>query len=106
MFSKRAGRPFLFDLNIFMEIESEKDFKEVRQYLIKLAKRFPMFRHDVAQIEKVIEEHIKNYSIALVHYRQSRSRSYLEKAQKEINEINRVLSTVGKMELMAMLSRG
>ena len=65
-----------------------------------------MFKHDVNQIEHIIENHIQNYSIALVHYRQTHGRSYLEKAQQEIDEINRVLSTVGKLELMAMLSQG
>ena len=89
-----------------MEVNSEKDFTELRQYLIKLSRRFPMFRHDVAQIEKVIEEHIKNYSIALVHHRQSHSKRYLDTAQHELDQINRVLSTVSKMELMALLSQG
>jgi len=96
----------LFDLNICMEIKSAEDFTELRQYLNKLSKRFPMFRHDVAQIERIVEEHIKNHSIALVHYRQSRHRVHIERAQSEIDGINRVLSTVGKLELMAMLSQG
>lgn len=95
----------MFGLNIYMEITSEKDFVELRQYLNSLSKRFPMFRHDVAQIEKIIEEHIKNYSIALVHFRQTHSRSHLERAENEINEINRVLLLVGKMELMSILSQ-
>jgi hypothetical protein len=42
----------------------------------------------------------------MVNYRQTKSKSWLEKAQKEIDEINRVVSTVEKIELMAMLSRG
>ncbi len=96
----------MFDLNISMQIESDKDFPELRKQFSVWRKRFPMFTHDVNQIEKIIEKHIQNYSIALVHYRQSHSRSHLEKAQQEIDEINRVLSTVGKLELMAMLSQG
>lgn len=88
-----------------MEIKSDKDFTELRQYMNTLSKRFPMFRHDVSQIERIIEEHIKNYSIALVNYRQSHQKNYLEKAQLEIDSINRILSTVGKLELMAMLSQ-
>ena len=96
----------MFDLNICMQIESEKDFPELRKQFIVWKKRFPMFTHDVKQIENIIEKHIQNYSIALVHYRQRHSTSYLEIAQKEIDEINRVLSTVGKLELMAMLSQG
>ena len=95
----------MFDLNISMQIESEKDFPELRKQFIIWRKRFPMFSHDVHQIENIIEKHIQNYSIALVHYRQRHSTSYLEIAQKEIDEINRVLSTVGKLELMAMLSQ-
>lgn len=88
-----------------MQIESERDFPELRKQFIVWRKRFPMFNHDVNQIEKIIEKHIQNYSIALVHYRQRHSTSYLEIAQKEIDEINRVLSTVGKLELMSILSQ-
>jgi hypothetical protein len=96
----------LFDLNIFVQIESEKDFPELRKQFSTWKKRFPMFTHDVHKIEQIIEKHIQNYSIALVYYRQRHSKTYLEQAQQEIDEINRVLSTVGKLELMAILSNG
>jgi hypothetical protein len=89
-----------------MQIESDKDFKQLREQFNVWRKRFPMFKHDVNQIENIIEEHIQNYSIIMVNYRQTKSKSWLEKAQKEIDEINRVVSTVEKIELMAMLSRG
>jgi hypothetical protein len=39
-------------------------------------------------------------------YRQTKNRSYLERAQREIDAINTVLATVEKMELMSLLSRG
>ena len=64
-----------------------------------------MFRHDMAHINSIIEEHIKRHSIALVHHRQSHKKHYLEESQREIAEINRVLSTVGKLELVALLSQ-
>jgi hypothetical protein len=96
----------LFGLNISMQVQSEKDFVELRQQLQTWKKRFPMFHHDVNQIESIIEQHIQNYSIALVYHRQTHKKNYLEKAQKEIDEINRVLNLVDKIELMAMLSRG
>ena len=96
----------MFGLNIYMQVESEKDFHELRQYVNRYYKRFPMFRHDIVTIENIIEDHIKHYSISMVKYRQSKSKIYLENAQKEIEEINRVLSTVGKLELMALLSQG
>ena len=89
-----------------MQIASEKDFPELRRQFINWKKRFPMFVHDVQQIEKIIEKHITNYSNHLVSYRQTRQKKYVEYAQKEIDEINRVLSTVGKLELMAILSQG
>jgi hypothetical protein len=89
-----------------MQVESDKDFLELRKQFGIWRKRFPMFEHDVKQIEKIIEEHIQNYSRALVYYRQTHQKNYLEKAQNEINEINRVLSTVSKLELMAMLNQG
>ena len=104
-YSKSPARGFLFGLNICMQIESEKDFPELRRQFNVWQKRFPMFKHDVRKIEHIIENHIQKYSIALVQYRQTHSRSYLERAQTEIDEINRVLSTVGKLELMAMLSQ-
>ena len=65
-----------------------------------------MFRHDVDNIERSIETHIQNHSIALVFYRQTRKKKFLEDAQKEIDEINRILALVEKMELMSLLSRG
>ena len=96
----------MFDLNIYMKVESEKDFPELRKQINVWHKRFPMFRHDVHNISQIIENHIQNYSIAMVYHRQTKSKKYLEQAQTEIDAINRVLSTVGKLELMAMLSGG
>jgi hypothetical protein len=89
-----------------MHIKSEKDFPMLRQQFQKWRKQFPMFTHDVNAIENIIEKHIQDYSISLVHYRQTHQNQYLEKAQKEIDSINLVLSTVSKMELMALLARG
>ena len=88
-----------------MEIKDQNDFDKLRQQFSLWRKRFPMFVHDVSQIEKIIEQHIKNHSIALVQYRQTKSKRHLETAEKEIVEINRILSTVGKLELMAILSQ-
>jgi hypothetical protein len=88
-----------------MEIQSEKDFPKLREQIIVWRKRFPMFRHDVDRIEKIIETHITNHSIALVFHRQTHKKNFLEDAQKEIDAINRTISTVEKLELMAMLSQ-
>jgi len=65
-----------------------------------------MFRYDVNQIESIIETHIQNHSIALVFYRQTHKKKFLEDAQQEIESINRVLSTVSKLEIMALLAQG
>ena len=88
-----------------MKIESDKDFKQLREQISVWRKRFPMFAHDVNQIEHIIENHIQNHSIIMVHYRQTHSRAWLEKAQLEIDAINRVIATVEKIELMAMIAR-
>jgi len=96
----------LFDLNIKMKVETDKDFAELTQKFSAWRKRFPMFIHDVQRIEKIIDLHIQAHSKIMVIYRQSKNRSYLEKAQKEIDAINAVLATVEKMELMSLLSRG
>jgi hypothetical protein len=89
-----------------MQIESDQDFPKLRRQFNEWRKRFPMFTHDVVRIERIIEEHIQKYSIALVKHRQTHSKSYLEQAQQEIDTINQVIATVEKMELMSMLSRG
>ena len=89
-----------------MHIESDKDFIQLRHRFAAWRKQFPMFTHDVHQIENIIETHIQNHSIVMVMYRQTRSRSYLEKAQLEIDAINKVIETVEKIELMALLARG
>ena len=89
-----------------MQIESDKDFTELRKQLLVWRKRFPMFAHDVHQIEKIIDSHIQQHSKIMVMHRQTHNRSYLERAQREIDAINQVLGTVEKLELMAMLSRG
>ena len=88
-----------------MQIESDKDFTELRKQLLVWHKRFPMFAHDVKQIEKIIDSHIQDHSKIMVMYRQTKNRSYLEKAQTEIDMINSVLATVEKIELISLLSR-
>jgi hypothetical protein len=89
-----------------MQIVSDKDFTKLRQQYMLWRKRFPMFTHDVQQIEKIIDNHIQAHSKIMVAYRQTHSRSHLERAQLEIDAINQVITTVEKLELMAMLSRG
>jgi hypothetical protein len=96
----------LFDLNIVMKVESDQDFPELRRQIEIWRKKFSMFNHDVNQIENIIERHIQNFSIAGVHYRQTKSKKYLEIAQKELDEINRIIAIAEKMELMSLLSRG
>jgi hypothetical protein len=89
-----------------MKVESEQDFKELQNQFSAWRKRFPMFTHDVQQIEKIIDSHIQQHSKIMVLYRQTRSRSHLERAQLEIDAINQIIDTVEKLELMAMLIRG
>ena len=88
-----------------MQITSDKDFQELRNQFSQWRKRFPMFTHDVRRIEQIINTHIQSHSKLMVLHRQTHNRSYLEKAQLEIDAINRVILTVEKIELMAMLSQ-
>ena len=88
-----------------MQIESDKDFQQLRNQFSQWRRRFPMFTHDVHRIEQIINTHIQSHSRLMVLHRQTHSRSYLEKAQLEIDAINRVILTVEKIELMAMLSQ-
>jgi pyridoxine 5'-phosphate synthase PdxJ len=89
-----------------MVVTSDKDFPQLRRQLSKWRKQFSMFVHDVNHIEQAVEKHIQNYAIAGVHYRQTKQKQYLERAQHELDEINRIISTAEKMELMSLLSRG
>jgi hypothetical protein len=89
-----------------VQIKSDNDFKQLQQQFTDWRKRFPMFAHDVKRIERMVNERIQEHIKHLVKHRQTHSKSYLEKAQKEIDTINQILSTVEKIELMAMLSRG
>jgi hypothetical protein len=89
-----------------MKVETDRDFAELRSQFSLWRRRFPMFTHDVQRIEKIINEHIQTHSKIMVLYRQTKNRSYIEKAQQEIDAINKIINTVEKMELMAMLSRG
>jgi hypothetical protein len=89
-----------------MKIESDQDFEQLRAQFAGWRRRFPMFTHDVKLIEKIIDEHIQAHSKIMVLHRQTHNRSYLEKAQQEIDAINTIIDTVEKLELMAMLSRG
>jgi hypothetical protein len=88
-----------------MEVKTDKDFIELRKEFNVWRKRFPMFKHDVKRIESIIETHIQNHSIALVNYRQTHNKTFLERAQKEIDEINRVVELAEKTQLMALLSQ-
>jgi hypothetical protein len=88
-----------------MEVKTDKDFVELRKEFNVWRKRFPMFKHDVKRIESIIETHIQNHSIALVNYRQTHNKTFLERAQKEIDEINRVVELAEKTQLMALLSQ-
>lgn len=88
-----------------MQIETDKDFLELRKQFNVWRKRFPMFIHDVQRIEKIIDEHIQEHSRIMVLYRQTKNKSYIDKAQREIDSINRIIKTVEKLELMAMLSK-
>ena len=96
----------MFDLNICMQIKSDEDFQELRNQFSQWRKQFPMFKHDVQTIEHMINTHIQSHSRLMVLHRQTHSRSYLEKAQLEIDAINRIILTVEKIELMSLLSRG
>jgi len=89
-----------------MQIQSDKDFPELRKQFNTWRRRFPMFKHDVIRIEAIVENHIKNYSMALIMHRQTHGKSHLVQAQHELDEINRVIATVEKIELMSLLSRG
>jgi hypothetical protein len=96
----------LFGLNIYMEVYSEEDFYKLRQQFQIWRKRHSMFVHDVKRIEHIVEDHIQKYSIALVYYRQTKKKNYLDQAQQQIEEINNLIQTIEKIELMSILSRG
>lgn len=87
-----------------MQIETGDDFVKLSEQFKDWRNRFPMFAHDIRRIEDMIYNHIRNHSIALMHYRQTHKQYYLDKAQEEIDEINRILLTVEQIEIIAILS--
>jgi hypothetical protein len=89
-----------------MQIKSEEDFTQLREQFNDWRRRFPMFVRDVNRIEKTVEHHIQKHSKILVLYRQTKNKSYLERAQQEIDKINILIATVEKIELMALLNKG
>ena len=88
-----------------MQVTSDQDFPQLRRHINEWRRRFPMFAHDVIRIERIVEQPIIQFSTAGIRYRQTHSRSHLEQAQRELDEINRIVSTVEKIELMSLLSR-
>jgi hypothetical protein len=64
-----------------------------------------MFPHDVRKIEDSVEDLIKKHSISLMYYRQTHKPYYIRQAKGYIDEINGVILTIEKIELMALLSR-
>ena len=88
------------------EIKTYEDFSKLRDQLERWKRRFPMFKHDVKSFETSLEEHMKQHMEHLIRYKQSKKRSCLEKAQEELDHINRILTTISKIELMALLSKG
>ena len=96
----------MFGLNTLMQVTSDRDFPQLRRHINQWRMRFPMFAHDVQQIERMVEQHIVEFNNTGIRYRQTHNRSHLEQAQRELDEINRIVATVEKMELMSLLSRG
>ena len=81
------------------------DFSNIRKKCAEWRKRHSMFSQDIRKIEASIEKHISNYSNHMVMYRQTHKESYLEKAELEIKEIEKLVNLVEKIELMSLLSR-
>lgn len=95
----------MFDVNMIMHIRSADDFANLTQQITVWRRRFPMFRHDVDRIERIVDTHIQNHSIAMVFHRQTHKTRYLEDAQSQIDAINQVVTMVEQLELMALLSQ-
>lgn len=81
------------------------DIAEIRSKCQAWRKRHSMFIHDIRRIEAAIEKHISNYSNCLVLHRQTHKNIWLDKAEKEIEEIKKLIDIVEKIELMSLLSR-
>jgi len=88
------------------KIRNYKDFPKLREQLKKWRKRFPMFAHDVKTFDSMLEKHMKEHMEHIIKYKQSRRESHLIKAQEELDHINRIIVTISKVELMAILSKG
>ena len=89
-----------------IEVKTWKDFEKLHEQFAKWRKRHPMFTHDVRAIENSVSVHMKNHMDHLIKYRQTKRDYHLENAQAELDNINSLLHTVSKSELMALLRKG
>jgi len=88
-----------------LEVKTWEDFQKLREQFSTWRRRHPMFSHDVKAIEKSIEVHMKAHMDHIIKYKQSRKKQNLVNAQHELDQINKILNTVSKVELMAILSQ-
>jgi len=88
-----------------MQISSDKDFEKVAKHLKKYKTHFPLFVKDINKIENTIIQYQKNYSNFMVSYRQSKRNASLVRANEEIDKINHLISTLDKIELMALMAK-
>ena len=49
---------------------------------------------------------MKAYMECLIKFKQTKSDRYIEQAQSEIDNINQLINSISKAELMAILSKG
>ena len=88
------------------KIKNYNDFPKLRDQLTKWRKRFPMFAHDVKQFDTILEKHMKLHMDYIIKYKQTKRDAWLVKAQEELDHINRIITAISKVELIALLSKG
>ena len=87
-----------------MIVKDEDDFPRLKKHIRKYRQKYPMFSKDVERLQKTIDSHITEYSKLMVQYRNTKSGSFLAKADEEIKKINNIISTIEKIELLKHLS--
>lgn len=88
-----------------MEIKSIQDWQYQKKLLAQWRKHHPMFIHDINRVERHIDFLIQEYSKTLVKYRQTKSKRYLQDADRILQQATRDFKTIANYELLATLAK-
>lgn len=87
-----------------MKLTVNQDLRPVYDLIFRVQRNFPQHNKSIRNIKKIVDRHIGQYNNYLWEYSRKQHPVYLERAQRELDNMSTVLTTVERMELMAVLS--